>query len=354
MENPEASSKQALPPPRPGRIWAIAMSAAVLAALAAWAVEESSLTYYRPKMTAKASEVPRDYRPDLRAKAAGEGTLGAPAMGGGAPMGGAPMGGPPPGTTGPGGAAMGGRGGPGAGAPGGGMPGGAATGGGAPGGRGGPGGGRGGSPYGAARAWRAYQEEHTAKAVALSGGAVGAMFGLAIGLAIGLSGGRSRKSWIVGIVASVIGASVCGVAGWYATQALVPIFYRARADNPGSALVTASLLLIRGIPRMIAGFAGGLALGVAAGGGSNRLIRGAVGGMVGAALGVVLMVIGDEVFALLASQQEIATSPILRSPLHRVAAILAVTVPSAVFAAWTILGVKNRPDASPAIVPEIA
>jgi len=305
VEPTETTPSQAAPPPPASharRLWSIALGAAIVAALAAWGVEESSLHYYGPQMTAKTA--PREYRADLRGKQPGEGSLGgAPSGGPGGGVGGAPRGGGP------------------------------------------PGGGRGGSPYGASRATHAYHEEFTAKAVALSGGAVGAMFGLALGLALGFAGGRSARSWIVGVVASVIGVVVCGVAGWMATQALVPIFYQARADNPGSPLVIASLLLIRGVPRMIAGLAGGLALGVAAGGGSSRMIRGALGGMIGAALGVALMVIGDEAISLFTAQQEIATSPILRSPLHRMAAILAVTIPSAVCAASAILHAPKRQTA---------
>lgn len=274
----------------PGRLWAIALGAAIVAALAAWGVEEASLHYYGPQMTA--ASAPADYRPDLRGQQPGEGGLGAP---------------PPP---------QAGR--------------------------------RANSPYGASRAMRAYQEEFTAKAVALSGGAVGAMFGLAIGLALGLSGRGSTKSWVMGLVASIVGAALCGCIGWMATQALVPIFYKARADNPASTLVMVSLLLIRGIPRMVAGLAGGVALAVAAGGGRSRLVRGAVGGLVGAGLGVGLMVIGDEIVQLIVSESTIATSPILRSPARRVTAILAVTIPSAICATIAILGGKPQRKQTPA------
>jgi hypothetical protein len=266
---------------RSGRIWLIAMIAAVLAALVAWGVEESSLHYYGSELTA--SKAPRDYRTDLLVRQPRE------------------PGAAPPGAR------------PGA-------------------------GGR--SPYGPTRAARAYNEEYTARAIAISGGAVGAMFGLAFGLALGLTGGTTSRSWLRGGFAAVFGTVLCGAGGWFATWALVPLFYQARAENPGSPLVIASLLLIRGVPRMIAGLAGGLTLGVALGGGS-RLFRGALGGMIGAALGVALVVIGDEVIALIASQPDIATSPILRSPTRRITAILAVTVPSAAGAAWAILNLRT-------------
>ena len=71
------------------------------------------------------------------------------------------------------------------------------------------------------------------------------------------------------------------------------------------------------------------------------MLLGAIGGMVGAGLGVALVVVGDELIALMASQAEIATSPILRSPIRRVTAILAVTLPSAAAAAWAILDRKG-------------
>ena len=269
-------------PMHPRRVWLIAMSAAVFAALVAWGIEEASIRYYGPQMTAK--RAPGDYGLELRKRQPNE----------------------------PGGPVS-------AGAPqsAGGM-----------------------SPYGADRAARAYKEEYTARAIAVSGGAVGAMFGLALGLAVGLSGGAARPSWVRAVIASVVGATLCGAAGWFATWALVPLFYKARADNPGSTLAVASLLLIRGVPRMIAGLAGGLTLGVALGGGGPRMVRGALGGMIGAAIGVALVVIGDEVIALIADQPDIATSPILRSPARRVAAILAVTLPSAAGAAWAILNLK--------------
>jgi hypothetical protein len=109
------------------------------------------------------------------------------------------------------------------------------------------------------------------------------------------------------------------------------------AEEPGSVKMITALLLIRGVPRAIAGMAGGFALGVAAGGGRRRMVVGAIGGMIGAAIGVALVVVGDEFLALLSSQSEISTSPILRSPLRRVIAILAVAVPSASAAAWAIL-----------------
>ena len=279
-----ASEISSRPMMRPGRIWLIAMTAAVLAALIAWGIEEASIRYYGPQMTAKTA--PRDYGTELRKRRLNE-------------PGGAISPGAPSGTAGM-------------------------------------------SPYGADRAAKAYKEEYTTRAIAISGGAVGAMFGLALGLALGLAGRASPRSWVRPVVASVIGAAVCGSAGWLATWALVPLFYQARADNPGSTLAIASLLLIRGVPRMIAGLAGGLTLGVALGGGGPRLLRGALGGMIGAAIGVALVVVGDEFIALLASQPDIATSPILRSPLRRIIAILAVTLPSAAGAAWSILNLKTR------------
>jgi hypothetical protein len=274
---------------RPARIWSIAMGAAVMAALIAWGIEEASLKYYRPQLTA--ASAPRDYRPDLWVVRADE-----------------PGGGRPPGAR--------------------------------------AGGGRI-SQYGANRATMAMKQEFTAKAIAVSGGAVGALFGLALGLAVGLSGGVTARSSVRALAAAIFGASVCGAAGWLATWALVPLFYRAQIENPSNSLVMVSLLLIRGVPRIIAGLAGGLTLGVALGGGGSRMIRGAVGGMVGAAIGVALVVIGDEVIALLASQQEIVTSPILRSPSRRIVAILAVTLPSAAGAAWAILNMKTSRDAVP-------
>lgn len=279
------------PPPAPRRVWTIALGAAVLAALVAWGVEEASLVYYGPRMTA--TSAPRDYRPDLRARMPGE-----------------PGGGPP----------------------------------GRPGARG-PAGNR--SIYGGSRALKAYNQEFTAKAVALSGGAVGAMFGLALGLALGLAGGRSARAWIVGGVSGVVAAALCGAAGWAATNALVPMFYLAISDNPGSPLAIASLLLIRGVPRMIAGLAGGLALSLAVGGSRRVVLRGALGGLIGAAVGVALVVIGDELIALVASDTELATTPILRSPVRRVAAILAVTIPSAAGAAWAILSARGATAKGP-------
>ncbi len=259
----------ALSKTRLGRLWALVLGAAVLAALVAWSVEEVSLNYYGPQITTKSA--PRAYRLDLR----------------------------------------------------------------------------GNSPYGPTRATRAYNQEFTAKAVAVSGGAVGAMFGLAFGLAIGLSGGPSGRSWLRGITASALGGTLGGVAGWLASRSLVPMFYQARADNPGTTLVLVSLLLIRGVPRMIAGMAGGLTLGVALGGGSARLFRGAIGGLIGAGIGVAIVVVGDELISLLVSHSQIAESPILRSPLHRVSAILAVSLPTAAFALWSILSLKLRRDPSP-------
>ncbi len=281
---------------RPGRTWSIALGAALFATLAAWAIEEASLGYYGPQMTA--ASAPRGYRDDLRLRQANE----------------------------PGGAVV----------------------------RGGPNAPRGQSPYGATRARAAYIEEFTTRAVAVSGAAVGAMFGLAMGLASGLSGARSSRSWARGLAVGVLGAAACGAGGWLATWALVPTFYRARIDNPGSPLVLASLLLIRGVPRMIAGLACGLALGVATGGGSPRLARGALGGLIGAAIGVALVVIGDELADVLANHTEIASSPILRSPARRVSAILAVTLPSAACAAWAILSLKAGRADSPVAEPESA
>ncbi|MDB5350999.1 MAG: hypothetical protein JWN86_2246 [Planctomycetota bacterium] len=293
MEDHQTTPGQVpFPPPaiRPSRIWSIALGAAVFAALVAWGVEEASLRYYGSHMTVKSA--PRGYRPDLRAPNARELAASAATA---PPRGNAPA-----------------R--------------------------------RRDSIYGASRATIAYQQEFTAKAVALSGAAVGVMFGLALGLAIALAGGPAGRSWIQGAVVAILGAAVCGVLGWLTSRSLVPMFYLARIDNPGSTLVIASLLLIRGVPRMIAGLAGGLALGVAVGGGRPRMALGALGGLIGAAIGVALVVVGDELIALLASHNEIATSPILHSPVRRVAAILAVSVPSAVGAAWSILTFKPRPD----------
>ena len=280
-----ASDFSSQPSMQPGRIWLLAMTAAVLAALIAWGIEEASIRYYGAQMTVK--RAPLDYGAELRKRRPNE-------------PGGAVSAGAPRGTAGM-------------------------------------------SPYGADRAANAYKEEYTTRAIAISGGAVGAMFGLAFGLALGLAPGASGRSWVRAVVASGFGATLCGAAGWLATWALVPLFYKARADNPGSTLAIASLLLIRGVPRMIAGLAGGLTLGVALGGGGPRLFRGALGGMIGAAIGVALVVVGDELIALLASQPDIATSPILRSPARRVAAILAVTLPSAAGAAWSILNLKIGP-----------
>lgn len=296
---------------RPGRVWTFAFGAAFLAALIAWGVEEASLLYYGPQMMAKSA--PREYRADLRAARPDEPGAGAVQGGGGGPGGGARPGG--------GGGAR-------------------------PGGGGGPRN----SPYGASRATKAYQQEFTGKAVALSGGAVGAMFGLALGLALSLSGVKTLGAWVRGLISGTIAAAICGAGGYFLTRNLVPMFYQAIADNPGSPLAIASLLLIRGVPRMIAGLAGGLALGVAVGAGRKRMLLGALGGMIGAGIGVALVVVGDEVIALLSSQSEIATSPILRSPIRRITAILAVSLPSAAGAAWAILHLQGSRRAKPQVV----
>ncbi len=276
MNSPITASHPPAWTTRPGRIWALALAAALLASIAAWIVEEASLYVYGEKMAVTAA--PPDYRPDIR---------------------------------------------------------------------------KSGGAYGANMATMAYKQEYTARAVAVSGAAVGVMFGLALGAAMGLAGGSTVKSWLKGAAIGLTVAATAGTLGWLLAWNLVPLFYQARDYSPDSPRVLESLLLIRGIPRMIAGFAGGLTLGLALGGGWDRMLRGALGGFIGAALGAVLVVVGDEMFAILIANVEAGTTPILRSPGRRAAAIVAVSFPTAIGATWAILGVKPEAKTTPSAVTEV-
>jgi hypothetical protein len=153
-----------------------------------------------------------------------------------------------------------------------------------------------------------------AKNAALAFGMLGAALGAALGLGGGLARGAARSGLVAGAVGAVVGLAAAAAASALA----VPLFYRYLDPEFGGLLVPT---LTHGLVLACLGAAGGLALGMGAGG-RRQIVAAVVGGIVGGIVATVAYeLILAVLFPLIRVEEPIPTERLARAVMHLTAAV---------------------------------
>ncbi|RUL89134.1 hypothetical protein [Tautonia sociabilis] len=169
----------------------------------------------------------------------------------------------------------------------------------------------------------------------LTYGVQGAVLGLLLGLAGASVGGTGRS----GAIGGAAGLAAGGLLGAGGASILFSIYLENVDPNANDLLFP--LAIHAGVWSLV-GLAGGLALGLGAGGGRSRIARVAVGGLVGGAIGAAVYEVGGAIlFPIAKTSQPIAEEAMARLLAHSVTSVLAALV-----AAMSLAEPKPRRGAS--------